>query len=61
MSYAAYYAKRRGHSAAQCNKLADLVAEGYSVAAAGRAIGVGQQRSSQLWRRIRAGLGAQAV
>lgn len=60
-SSAAYWAKNRRHGAAQCDKIAELVAEGYSVAAAGRAIGITQQRASKFWLRIRADLGPQAV
>ena len=50
--------RRRG--ARQRDLLAELVAEGYSLGAAGRAIGVSQQRASQLFAQIRAGLGEQA-
>ena len=58
--WAASYAARRAATARQANQLAELVSEGWSVAAAGREIGVSQQRSSQIWKRVRDGLGAQS-
>lgn len=42
------------------DQIADLVSEGLSISAAGRALGITQQRASQIWRRIVAGLGWQA-
>lgn len=51
---------RRAKTQRQMDELAHHVSEGMSVTAAGRVIGLGQQRSSQLWRKIRDGLGAQA-
>ena len=56
----ASYAARRAATAKQANRLAELVSEGWSVAAGGREIGVSQQRSSQIWKVVRDGLGAQA-
>ena len=59
-NWLAQHAKLRQQGEAQKARLADLVAEGYSVAAAARAIGITQQRGSQLWKRIRDDLGEQA-
>ncbi len=38
-------------------QLAELVAEGYSVAAAARAMGLSQQSGSKIWRQIRDEMG----
>lgn len=59
--WAASYEKRRRDTERQMDAIAERVAEGWSVAAAGRDIGVGQQRSSQIWKQVREGLGPQAV
>lgn len=61
MSFARAIELRRRKSRQQMDRLAELVAEGWSVAAAGREIGVNQQRSSELFRRIKDELGPQAI
>ena len=61
MSYAAHYERRRRIGDRQRAQLAELVAEGYSVSAAARVMGVAQQRGSQLWAQVRADLGDQAT
>ncbi len=38
-------------------QLAELVAEGYSVAAAARSMGLSQQSGSKIWRQIRDEMG----
>ena len=45
---------------AQMAAIAEHVAEGASISAAGRAVGISQQRASQIFARIRAELGWQA-
>lgn len=60
-AYAAHAAKRRQHTAKQKAVIAELVSEGWSVAAAGRELGVTQQRASTVWREIVRDMGAQAV
>lgn len=59
--WAGSYERRRIAAQVQANKMADLVSEGWTVTAAGRELGVSQQRSSQIWRVIREGLGPQAI
>jgi len=58
--WSAQHAKQRAIGEQNRAQLAELVSEGYSVAAAGRTIGVSQQRSSQLWAQVRDELGWQA-
>lgn len=58
--WSASYERRRRETARQMDAIAERVAEGWSVAAAGRDIGVSQQRSSQIWKQVRDGLGWQA-
>ena len=41
--------------------LAELVAEGSTVKAAGQTLGLSREVANNLWRRIRADLGSQAV
>ncbi len=43
------------------NALAELVAEGLTVRAASAQLGITEQRGGQIWARIRAGLGWQAI
>lgn len=50
----------KAKSIRQKRQIAELVSEGFTVAAAARSIGVSQQRGSQIWRGIRNDLGAQA-
>lgn len=57
---ASYHARRRRKIERKMDELAEMVAEGYSVSAAARAMGVTQQHGSQLWTRIRAGLNVPA-
>lgn len=56
----ASYARRRAQTARQKSVMAELVADGWSITAAGRHLGVSQQRASQIWREIAADMGAQA-
>jgi len=58
--YQASYEKRRAITNGQANRIAYLVSEGWTVTAAGREIGVSQQRASQIWVAIKASLGPQA-
>lgn len=60
-NYAA--ARARNHAARnrRIEALAELVAEGWSVAAGARHLGVSQQAGSKMWADIRAGLGEQAI
>lgn len=58
--YQAYYARRRAQTTDQADRMAELVADGWTVAAAGRELGVSQQRSSRIWATIKARFGAQA-
>lgn len=53
--------RRRKHGRELRDKLAFLVSEGWSVAAAGRELGICQQASSKHWTQIKRDLGAQAV
>lgn len=59
--FAAEHERRRKHGRELRDKLAHLVSEGWSVAAAGRELGISQQGSSGHWAQIKADLGAQAV
>jgi hypothetical protein len=43
------------------DQLAERVADGSSIAAAGRAIGLSQTMADKLWQRIRRDIGEQAV
>lgn len=45
----------------RANRLADLVANGSSIAQAGRDMGLTKGQAMGLWERIRIGLGSQAV
>lgn len=45
----------------QLDQFAEMLAEGWTVTAAARALGVSQQAGSKMLRDIRAGLGGQAV
>ena len=49
--------KQKAEAAARRDELADLVADGLSVAAASKAMGISQQRASQLWQRIKSEVG----
>ena len=51
--------KQMAEAAARRDELAELVADGLSVAAASKAMGISQQRASQLWQRIKAEMGGE--
>lgn len=59
-SYARHTEARRARTVAQKATIAELVSEGWSITAAGRSIGVGQGRASQIWQQIVADMGDQA-
>ena len=56
-----HYAQMRAQGGRQIAKFAECMAEGYTIAAAARAIGVVPQRGSQYFARMRAELGHQAI
>lgn len=58
---AAAWEKRKAQSEARKAELAELVAQGLSLSAAAKHIGVTQQQASKLFAAIRAEMGWQAV
>lgn len=59
--FARHTATRRAHTQRQKETMAELVSEGWSIAAAGRHLGVNQQRASAIWQQIKRDMGAQAI
>jgi hypothetical protein len=57
---AAWRTKLKRDRQKRLERLAELVSEGYTVAAASRELGFTQQAGSKMWRDIRLGLGEQA-
>jgi molybdenum-dependent DNA-binding transcriptional regulator ModE len=53
--------KTAAEAAARRDELAELVANGSTLAAAAKAMGISFQRAGQLWKRIRDDLGGQAT
>jgi len=52
---------KAGTAVEQCNRLADLVADGHTIAAAAEVMGISKDWSRRLWLKICTGLGAQAI
>jgi hypothetical protein len=52
---------RRAMSKRQMDRMADMVADGWTIKAAGAALGVGPDRALRIWKRVKDGLGWQAV
>ncbi len=60
-AWAISHARRRAQTVRQKAVVAELVAEGWTIAAAAASLGVSQQRGSQIWRLIVEDMGAQAI
>jgi len=52
---------KAGTAAEQCDRLADLMADGASLMSAAEAMGIGKDWARRLWKEICVGLGAQAI
>ena len=60
-NYLSRHAEQRRIGERHMNAIAERVAEGWSISAAARDIGISQQMASKYWQRIKAGLGDQAA
>lgn len=60
-AYLQHAMRNRARTAANMDRMADLVADGWTISAAGRHIGFGEGRSLQVWKQIKTGLGPQAI